>query len=159
MYFDCNKLLGTFFSSFASVLRIRDDLAMIDFFPSRKKRGNFFVLAFFCSHQFHKIENYFIFELVHRKKLSQLFPKSCFQALRNMGCGFEIRNPEKTYLGSGGSKSTGSLIRIRNTGSLHTRNNMFLKDLKKTTTKNAVPLVYFLYFTALSGWYPFSDET
>jgi hypothetical protein len=88
-----------------------------DFYPSRisdpgsripdpktatKKRGEqIFCQPFFCSHKFHKIVNYFIFEML-KKKLGQFsknyrtsYSKNCHQALKNMGLGPEIRDPEK----------------------------------------------------------------
>ncbi len=35
-------------------------------------------------------------------------PKNCHRALKNMGLGSEIRDPEKTYSGSRGQKGTGA---------------------------------------------------
>ncbi len=51
-----------------------------DFYPSRiqnqqQKRGakkNLLSYFFFCSHKFHKIENYFVFEML-KKKFGQIF--------------------------------------------------------------------------------------
>ncbi len=47
--------------------------------------------------------------------------KNCQKALNNMGLGFDIRDPKKTYPGSRGQKGTGSRIRIRNTASESSR--------------------------------------
>ncbi len=61
--------------------------------------------TFFCSHKFHIIENYFIFEMLTKKiwtnfqRIIEIFSKNCHQALKNMG------------LGSRGQKSSGSRIR------------------------------------------------
>ncbi len=51
---------------------------------------------------------------VEEKNLGQ-FPKNCHYALKNMGLGSEIRDPEKTYPGASGQKGTGYRIRIRST--------------------------------------------
>jgi hypothetical protein len=74
-----------------------------DFYPSRipdlgSKHSNqrdekkICCFTFFCSHKFHKIENYFIFEIVKKKFLGQFlkffrtfYPKICHKALKNMG--------------------------------------------------------------------------
>jgi hypothetical protein len=83
--------------------------------------------TFFCSHKYQKIENYFTFELVKNKifefgpifkELYNFLPKKL--ALKNIGLGFVIRDPEKTYSGSRirGQKGTGSRIQIRNIGKL-----------------------------------------
>ncbi len=91
-----------------------------------KERGEkfFFVIWYLlCSHKFHKIENYFSFKGLKKKTLGQFsknygtfYPKYCHKALKNMGLGSEIRDPEKTYSGSRiqGTKGTGSRILIRN---------------------------------------------
>ncbi len=94
--------------------------------------------TFLCSHKFHKIVNYFSFEVLKRKNLGQFsknyrtfYQKNCQKALKNMvlGSGIRdprsgIRDPEKTYSGSripdpGVKKhpipDPGSRIRIRNT--------------------------------------------
>jgi hypothetical protein len=65
----------------------------------------------FCSHKYHKIENYFILELVKifychfTKNYCNFYPKNCHKALKNMGLGSgirdprpRIRDPEKTFL-------------------------------------------------------------
>jgi hypothetical protein len=76
-----------------------------------KERGEKKLLSYlFCSHKFHKIENYFIFKMLKKKKFG---PVS-----KNW---FGIRDPEKNLLripdpGPGVKKSTESRIRIRNTG-------------------------------------------
>jgi hypothetical protein len=40
-----------------------------------KERGEkkFVVIPFFCSHKFHKIESYFIFEMLRKKKFGPIF--------------------------------------------------------------------------------------
>jgi hypothetical protein len=53
---------------------------------------------FFCSHKFHKIEDYLIFEMLN-KKLNFL-PKYLSLTLTSQKYGFGIRDPEKTYSGS-----------------------------------------------------------
>ncbi len=66
--------------------------------------------TFFGSHRFHKIENYFIFKM-HKKKIWASFQrfielftqKFVTHALKNMGLGSEIRDPEKNL----------SLIRVQ----------------------------------------------
>ncbi len=75
--------------------------------------------TFFCNHKFHKMENYFIFELLKNKiwvnfqRIIEFFIKRIVTKLS----GFGIRDPGKTYPGSQtrGPKGTGSRIRIRNT--------------------------------------------
>jgi hypothetical protein len=107
-----------------------------DFYPSRipdpktatKERGEKKIVVIpFCSHKFHKIKNYFIFEMLKEKiwanfqiiieflhkKLSLSSKKYGF---KNRYPRSRIRDPEKTYPGSRGHKGTGSRIRIRNTG-------------------------------------------
>jgi hypothetical protein len=66
----------------------------------------------FCSHNFHKILNYFNFEHLTgkvqcRKNLNKLTknlrvfnPKHCYLSLRIWGPRPKIRDPEKTYPGS-----------------------------------------------------------
>ncbi len=92
-----------------------------------KERGEkkIFCHNFFCSHKFHKIVNYFIFEMPKKKNLGQ-FPRiyrtftqkivTKLSKIWDWDPGSEIRDPEKTYSGSRGQKGTGSRIRIRNTG-------------------------------------------
>jgi hypothetical protein len=65
---------------------------------------------FFCSHKFHKIEYYVIFEMLKKKiwanfqRIVEVFyPKKFQNALKYMGLGYR------------GQKGTGSRIRIRNT--------------------------------------------
>ncbi len=56
-----------------------------------------------CSHKIHKIENYFSCEVPKKKILSnfqriiELFTQKIVTALKNMGLGSEIRDPENTY--------------------------------------------------------------
>jgi hypothetical protein len=75
----------------------------------RGEKKNFLYL--FCSHKFHKIENYFIFEMliIHLGQFSRnyrtFYPKNCHQALKNMCLVSGIRDPKseirkKTYSGS-----------------------------------------------------------
>jgi hypothetical protein len=72
-----------------------------DLYASRipdKKNSNKREGSFFCCHKFHKIVNYFIFELLKNKVLANLFsknyrtfyPKNCHQARKNMGLGSGI---------------------------------------------------------------------
>jgi hypothetical protein len=89
---------------------------------SNKSEKKFVVIPFFCSHKFHKIENYLIFEML-KKKIWPIF-KELYNflfkklSLCSQKYGFGIRDPEKTYPGSRGQKGTGSRIRIRNTGQM-----------------------------------------
>ncbi len=57
------------------------------------------------SHKFHKIVNYFTFEMLRRKKnLGQFsknfYPKNCHQTVKNIDLGSGVRDPEKIYSGS-----------------------------------------------------------
>jgi hypothetical protein len=68
-----------------------------------------------CSHKFHKIENYFIFEMLKEKIFGQFsknyrtYPKNChLSKIWGGGPGCEIRDPEKTYPGFRGQKGPGS---------------------------------------------------
>ncbi len=81
-----------------------------------KGRGwkkKFAVIPFFVSHKFHKIENYFIFEMLKKKiwanfqRILEFLPKKL--SLSSQKYGFGIRDP-KTYSGSRGQKDTGSRI-------------------------------------------------
>ncbi len=63
--------------------------------------------AFLCSNKFHRIVNYFSFEVLKKKNLGQFSndyrtfcQKNCQKALTNMVLGSGIRDPEKTYSGS-----------------------------------------------------------
>jgi hypothetical protein len=75
--------------------------------------------TFFCSHKFHKIEYYFIFDMLKKKiwpnfsRIMEVFTQKL--SLSTQKYGFGIRDPEKTYSGSRGQNGTGSRIRIRNT--------------------------------------------
>jgi hypothetical protein len=80
-------------------------------------------VTIFCRHKFHKIENYFSFEMLKKKNLGQFsknyrtfYPKNCQQDLKNMGLGSEIQDPEKTNPGSQIQGSKRHRIRIRDTG-------------------------------------------
>jgi hypothetical protein len=79
----------------------------------------------FCSHKFHKIEIYFIFEMLKKiicgnfQRIIKLFTQKIGKRLSKIWVwdpGSEIRDPEKTYSGSRNQKGTGSRIRIRNLG-------------------------------------------
>ncbi len=92
------------------MVRIRDVYPGSGFFPipdpgnqkQQQKRGvkKNFCHTFLCSHKFHKIENYFSFEVLKKKiwanfqRIIELF------TLKNMALGSGIRDPEKTYSGS-----------------------------------------------------------
>ncbi len=96
--------------------RIRDP----DFYPSRipdpdlgsriqnsSKREGWKKISchtFFVSHKFHRIENYFILEMLKKKIWAKnyrtYYSKNCHQVLKNMGFGSGIRDTEKTNPGS-----------------------------------------------------------
>jgi hypothetical protein len=70
-----------------------------------------------CSHKFHKIENYFIFEMLKKiiwanfQRIIEPFTQKIVNKLSKMWVwdpGSEIGDPEKIYSGSRGYKSTGS---------------------------------------------------
>jgi hypothetical protein len=90
-----------------------------DFYPSRipdpkiatKERGEKKISyqTFLCSHKFHKIVNYFSFEVLKKKiwanfqRVTELFTKKIVKKLLKIWSwdpGSEIRDPEKTYSGS-----------------------------------------------------------
>jgi hypothetical protein len=86
-----------------------------DFYPSqipdpttatKEMVENKFVVIPFCSFKFHKIVNYFIFEMLKKKiwasfqRIIELFTKNFVIKLKNMCLGSWIRDPEKTYSGS-----------------------------------------------------------
>jgi hypothetical protein len=87
--------------------------------------------TFLWSHKFHKIVNYFSFEVLKKKILAnfqriiELFTKkNCQKALKHMVLGSGIRDPRSGILkkpipdpGSRGQRGTGSRIWIRNTAS------------------------------------------
>jgi hypothetical protein len=90
-----------------------------------KKRGEkkIFCQTFFCSHKFHKIVNYFIFEMLKKKiwanfqRILELFTQKIVTKLSKIlvwdpGSGKKLI----PVPGSRGQKGTGSRIRIRNTG-------------------------------------------
>jgi hypothetical protein len=115
------------------VLRIRDESQIPDpdFYPSQipdlgsihsNKRGvkTKFCHTFFCSHKFHKNENYFIFEVLKKmlanfQRIIEFLPKKLSLSFQKYG--FEIQDSEKPISdhGSRGQKDTGSRIRIHNT--------------------------------------------
>ncbi len=69
-----------------------------------QRGGEKFSCLILCSHQFHKNENYLIFELLQKNSLAN-WQTSCLDAIRNMDSGYmgsRIRSgAEKTYPGSG----------------------------------------------------------
>jgi hypothetical protein len=79
--------------------------------------------TFLCSHKFHKIVNYFSFEVLKRiiwanfQRIIELFTKKIVKKLLKI---WSWDPGSKTYSGSRiqGSKSTRSRIRIRNTAPL-----------------------------------------
>jgi hypothetical protein len=84
-----------------TVLRIPDP----DFYPFRipdPKTATKIYCYFFCSHKFHKIENYLIFSMLKRKiwasfqRILELYTQKFFTKLKKiMGLGSEIRDPER----------------------------------------------------------------
>jgi hypothetical protein len=92
---------------------------------SKREGWKIFRHAFFCSHKFHIIENYFIFEMLKKiiwanfQRIIELLPKKL--SLSSQKYRFGIRDPRSGKkpipdTGSRGQKSTGSRIRIRNSG-------------------------------------------
>jgi hypothetical protein len=93
------------------VLRIRDVYPgswILIFHPSRipdpktsrKERGEKKILSYlFCSHKFHKIENYFIIEMVKKKiwpsfqRIIELLPKNLSLSSKKYGFRIQIRDP------------------------------------------------------------------
>jgi hypothetical protein len=92
-----------------------------DFYPSRisdpgsknsnkrERRKKIICHTFLCSHKFHKIVNYFSFEVLKKKiwanfqRIIELFTKKIVKKLLKIWSwdpGSEIRDPEKTYSGS-----------------------------------------------------------
>ncbi len=95
-----------------------------------KERGeNFFCHTIFCSQKFHKIENYFIFEMLKKKiiwanfqRIIELFTQKIVNKLSKIWVWdpeSEIRDPEKTYSRSWIQGSKRHRIRIRNTALKH----------------------------------------
>ncbi len=81
--------------------------------------------TFLCSPKFHKIVNFFSFEVLKKKiwanfqKIIELFTKKIFKKLLKIWSwdpGSGIRKKPIPDPGSRGQKGTGSRIRIRNTG-------------------------------------------
>jgi hypothetical protein len=75
----------------------------------KRVREKKFCATFFCSHKYHKIKNYFIFEQVKKKLWANLhriikhFTQKIVIKLSKIWVwdpGYEIRDPEKTYSGS-----------------------------------------------------------
>ncbi len=87
----------------------------------REGRKKFFVIPFFvATNFFHKIVNYFIFEMLKKKiwanfqRIIELFTQTIVTKLSKIWVWdpvTDIRDPEKTYSGSPGQKGTRSLIR------------------------------------------------
>jgi hypothetical protein len=84
--------------------------------------------TFFCSHKFHSIENYFIFEMAKKKiwtnyqRIIELFTQKIVSKLSKIWVWdprSEIQNKPILDPGSRGQKGTGSRIRIHNTGLIH----------------------------------------
>ncbi len=80
---------------------------------------------FFCSHKFHQIVNYFIFEMLKKKiwdnfqRIIEFFTQKIATQLSKMWVWDPRSGIRKKTLpdpGSRGQKGTGSRIRIRNTG-------------------------------------------
>ncbi len=69
----------------------------------KRREKNFFCPTIFCSHQYHKIVNNFIFEQVKKilartLRIIVLFTqKICHLTIKNTGKGSEIRDPEKPF--------------------------------------------------------------
>jgi hypothetical protein len=84
---------------------------------TKGRSEKFFLAIYFFCHKFHKIQNYFIFELLKIKiwaklqRIIELLPKKLSLSSQKYELG--IREP-----GSRGQKGTGSQIRICNTGSV-----------------------------------------
>ena len=79
---------------------------------------------FLCSHKFHKIANYFSFEVLKKKFLAnfqriiEIFSQKLSICSQKYGVGIRDPGSEKKSIpdpGSRGQKGTGSRIRIRNT--------------------------------------------
>ena len=128
-YFNHKKALGNMIMVVHSGSRIR----FFTYFPGQKGTdpwsGSVTLLVtyaiwcqtFLFSHKFHKIVNYFSFEVLKKKiwsnfqRIIELFSKKVVKKLLKIWSwdpGSEIRDPEKTYSGSRiqGSKSTRSRI-------------------------------------------------
>jgi hypothetical protein len=103
-----------------------------DFYPSKNRQQKRAVTKicchiYFCSHKFHKIVNYFIFEMLKKKKwggfqrIIELFTQKFVTNLPKIwvwdpGSGIGKKPIPDPGPGSRGQKDTGSRIRIRNTG-------------------------------------------
>ncbi len=103
--------------------RIPDLGSWIRIQKQQQKRGMKKICChtFFCSNKFHITENYFILEMLKKKVWANFrrIKKKIFSKKSSQKYGFGIRDPEKTYSGSRGQKSTGSRIRTRNTGTTY----------------------------------------
>ncbi len=94
----------------------------------RERWKIFFCLTFLCSHKFHKIVNYFSFEVLKKKiwanfqRNIELFTNKIVKKLLKIWSWdpeSEIRKKPIPDPGSRGQKGTGSRIRIRNTDPRH----------------------------------------
>jgi hypothetical protein len=114
----------------------------------QQKRGvkKIYCHNFLCSHELHKIENYFSFEVPRKniwayfQRIIELFTQIIvikFSKIWVWDLGSEIR--KKTYSGSRVQKGTGSRIRIRNTGS---HKNLGLDTDPDLGTVNTAPQHY-----------------
>ncbi len=140
----------SYLSTFNSVLQIRDVYPGSDVYPSRisdpktaKREGwkkKLFIL--FCSHKFHKIKFYFVFEMLKKKSLTkfqriiEVFTQKIITKLSKIWVwdpGSEIRDQEKTYSGSRGQKGTGS--RIRNTALIENFWALTRAEMRATAAK------------------------
>ena len=99
--------------------RISDPGSRIQKQVEKREVKKIFCQTFFCSHKFHKIVNYFSFEVLKKKiwanfqRIIELFTKKIVKKLFKIWSwdqGSGIRDP-----GPRGQKGTGSRIRIRNT--------------------------------------------
>jgi hypothetical protein len=63
LLFDCYRIVTSSIANSRCLYWIPDP----DYSNKREGGEKFVVLPFFCSHKYHKIENYFIFELVKKK--------------------------------------------------------------------------------------------
>ncbi len=91
-----------------------------EFYTSRIKNSRQ-LSCLFCSHKFHKTENYFIFEMLKKKiwaNFQRILPKKLSLSSQKYGLGIWDPGSGKKPIpdpGSRGQKCTGSRIRIRNT--------------------------------------------
>jgi hypothetical protein len=144
-----SKTLNSSVADPGSLSRIPDP----DFHPSRiqkqhQKKGvkKNCCHTFYCSHKFHKIENYFIFEMLKKKnwayfqRIIKLFTQKIVTKLFKIWVwdpGSEIQDPEKTYPGYRGQKGTGSgsaILLNRRNGTLGPALSVFDQIWRKVET-------------------------